>query len=186
MVANGFVNDHLDPHIKGRMTQTLIRSVLMYGIENCKLTNDDINKIKKTEGIILKRLLGISKWSITTPLYSSLKIESTFNYIKRQKLIFFQRLQLNPYTNKVINEIASENFNESIIQDVTEILLLQPSTKIEIINKACSVAIKKIEQENDDYYKDELLTKNIKRAFNIKRPRVRRFILNKLLMNNGA
>ena len=39
----------------------------------------------------------------------------------------------------------------------------------------------KIEQENDDYFKDEALTKDLRRAFNIKKPRTRCFVITNLL-----
>jgi len=51
MVVNGFVNVYLNPYIKGRMVQTFIRSVLMYKIKNSKLSDDECNGLKKTEGI---------------------------------------------------------------------------------------------------------------------------------------
>ena len=130
--------------------------------------------------------MNISKWSVSTPLYASLRIESTQSLIERQKLLFLERLQMNSYTSKILVEISKNNFENSLLHDVSEMLALQPSTPLNELVKAAHKRIKKIEQMNNDIYSDEYLTADIRQIFQIKNSKRRRLLLSKALENSGA
>jgi hypothetical protein len=49
----------MHPRLKAEMFKVYIRPIIMYAMENFKLNDGEIRKLKSAEGNALKRMLGI-------------------------------------------------------------------------------------------------------------------------------
>ncbi|CAF1070534.1 unnamed protein product [Brachionus calyciflorus] len=78
--------------------------VLMYGLETCDLKKTEINGIKRTEGNIIKGIIGVPTRCKTTDLLHSLNIDETRIYLENQKLDFILRLINNKNTKSLLLE----------------------------------------------------------------------------------
>ena len=100
--------------VKARLFSTFIRSIVTYGLENCFLNGEQLDKIVTTEGNILKKLLYLPNTAKSTELYIALGLETSALNLKKQKLRFFQVLRSNEYTNAVLGELRKLNMNTFI------------------------------------------------------------------------
>ena len=99
----GLHSKKLDVKIKGHMVQEQVRSRLIYGLENCELSEDKISKLETFENNILKEYIGISRKSISRPILEIAKIKSFSEALAIRKLSFLAQLVSNSLTNKIIN-----------------------------------------------------------------------------------
>ena len=57
--AEGFCVPDIGPKLAAQLFKTFIRPVLTYGLENIKIEKRQMNNLKRSEGNIIKTLLGI-------------------------------------------------------------------------------------------------------------------------------
>ena len=72
----------------------------MYGIENMVYNKSLQNEIARTEGNLIKRIIGIPTRCRTTSLHLALNISSSRTYLENMKTELFLRLISNSYIKK--------------------------------------------------------------------------------------
>ena len=112
----GISNDNINAMLKGFLMKTYCTPVLLYGIEVMPITLTQLNSLKSTITLSIKRLLKIEKLASTTKLLYALKIEPTDRQIMRRKLNTIYQLYINPVTQKIMNEMG-KIINNSIINN---------------------------------------------------------------------
>ncbi|RNA09988.1 hypothetical protein BpHYR1_049888 [Brachionus plicatilis] len=73
--ALGIYTEHTCPYLKGHPYKTFIRPVLMYAMESINLKKTEINEMRRTQGNIVKKLIGVPIRCRTTNLLLSLTID---------------------------------------------------------------------------------------------------------------
>ena len=111
----GVSNIQMRPNMKGHMYKTYIRPVLMYGLVNCFLNKTLLNEIKRFEGNIIKKLLGVPRRCRTTAIVLALNLLPTKLYLENQKTELYTRLISNQYTRDLIVELAKHLNNRDFI-----------------------------------------------------------------------
>jgi len=101
---------------------TFIRPIILYGMENYQLSQNQLNKIKTVEANNLKKLLSLPRYARTTPLYEALRIQPPEDFIKSQKLSFYIRLRSNNYTNSVMNQLSINCFDGCFLDELCDTL----------------------------------------------------------------
>ena len=64
----------VDPAVASHIYSVGVRTVLLYGCEAVNLSNSNLKEIQVQQGKLIKRMLGLKKWSRTTPLQQALRI----------------------------------------------------------------------------------------------------------------
>ena len=85
-------NPHLEPQVKGLMIQTLIRSKLLYGLENASLKPSKLEKLAIFESNIIKQYMGLAKRCYTTPVLEASNIKSFEDSFKLRKYSMLTQL----------------------------------------------------------------------------------------------
>ena len=98
----GIYTKHTCPYFKGHLYKTFIRPVLMYGMESIDLKKTEINEMRRTEGNIVKKLIGIPSRCRTTSFLLSLNIEDTRTFLENQKVEFIIRQIENKCTKNLL------------------------------------------------------------------------------------
>ena len=181
----GFDSVIEDCQLKGKMFKIYLRTILTYGVENCNLTKKENIQIKKTDGSLLKKQLGLSRACYTTEIMRSLDIELTEEKIKIIKLKFYQRLLLNKFTKDLLNELGWEKVKDCYHDEIRE--LLKPaadcnSQKNELsLNDLIKVTLETI-KHYALYASQDPTVKTLKKIFKIKRkesvPAMIEFLMN--------
>ncbi len=63
------------------------------------MNNGDIERYNIRQNIIIKRSIGLSKYSKTTPLFNCLKIESIAEVYAKHKISLYQQIRQNSLTS---------------------------------------------------------------------------------------
>ncbi|CAF0947906.1 unnamed protein product [Brachionus calyciflorus] len=101
--------------MKAQLYKIYIRLILWYGIEAFNIKKSDILALKRFEGNIVKKILGISNKCKTTDLFNALKLETTRERMNKIKVDFYYRLYENDFTKKLLEYMElSENPNDYI------------------------------------------------------------------------
>jgi hypothetical protein len=103
----GINNDNINAILKGFLIKTYCLPVLYYGIETTPVNITQVNSIKSTVSLSIKRLLNIEKLAHSSKLLSALKIEIPDRNIIRRKLNSIYQLINNPSTRPVMIKIGN-------------------------------------------------------------------------------
>ena len=98
----GYMNKKLKVEAKGLLTQSFIRSKLLYAAEIAGYPVSSIEKLQRCEGNIIERSLHLPKRSYTTPLYSALGINSLEEAVQKRKICFVTQLLSNDFTKQIL------------------------------------------------------------------------------------
>jgi len=132
------------------------------------LNNTEIDLIKRTEGNIVKSLIGINKQVHTTSLFSALGLEQTTDRLNKEKLLLFERLNKNQFTAEIMQELAFANDFNSFNNDVCKILNMEHSEDINSILKKANDEIVNIECKSKDMQRYDGKITTLKEIFKIK------------------
>jgi hypothetical protein len=77
------------------------QSILYYGLEANHISKTMLNKINTRQNILIKTILGLSKYARTMPLFTALKIKSILHLYDQHKLQFYRQIKLNKLTTDV-------------------------------------------------------------------------------------
>jgi TusA-related sulfurtransferase len=80
-----------------------IRPILWYGVEACYMTRTDVLHLKRIEGNLIKKIIGIPRWCKSTELHNALKIDLTVDRLGTTKTEFYVRLVQNDLTKKIMD-----------------------------------------------------------------------------------
>ncbi len=114
----GYKNTSLSDRIKGILYNTFTRSKLSYALENATLSQNDINKLVRIEGKIIKKAFNLSNNSFTSPLLKAMKITSIAQTIERRKLTLIQQLVTNELTRQIIMNNEKGHYLENTLSEI--------------------------------------------------------------------
>ena len=105
----GFNNEKLLPEAKGTLVQAFIRPRLLYGTENCNLTEGNIKELIKFEARIIKHSYGLASRTMNGPLISALGIKPLRQAIIERQYSFVMQLVANLHTRELVllNDLES-------------------------------------------------------------------------------
>ena len=75
-------------------------------------------------------MLSLPRNASTTPLFEALKLQSTEQMLKEQKINFLNRLQENSYTKSMLTQLAENNFKDSFLDEICKTLGYEPERAI--------------------------------------------------------
>lgn len=99
--ALGLISSNMSPQSRAYLYKSYIRPIIMYGIDNCDLSAQELNKIKTVEGNAIKSMVGLNKEVHTTPILNALNIEATSIRIIKDKVSLFVRLCQNALSRMI-------------------------------------------------------------------------------------
>jgi hypothetical protein len=100
----GLMSNNLSPQARSHLFKCFIRPVILYGIDACDLSNDEIDILQTAEGNALKNCIGVNKQVRTKPIMATLNVEPTSFRILRDKINLFGRLIENRLMCRVLYE----------------------------------------------------------------------------------
>ena len=106
----GLDSNSMPVDLKLKLITIYCRPALLYGVADCKLSEQDVNELQSIEARILKKSLGLSKYCKTQPLLDALKVRSIEDTIKERKTSFLLQLMNNELTLSIINA-QIKNYN---------------------------------------------------------------------------
>ena len=129
-----------------------------------------MNEVKRVEGNIIKRLLGVPKRCKTTAIFLSLNIMPTKLFLENQKTEFYERFITNVFTKNLIIELANYQNDRDFITEGINI-----TDKIEGLNLEGLSLLNKcklINEINLDQFtyerKSNITSKKLKEVYEIK------------------
>ena len=116
-------------------------------------------------------MLSLPRNASTTLLFEALKLQSTEQMLKEQKINFLNRLQENSYTKSILTQLAENNFKDSFLDEICKTLGYEPERRYSLkqlsdeanrqqnLIKIKKISLKSINSER---------TAKIRQLFNIK------------------
>ena len=104
----GMRSRQLNYQIETALYQACCKPTIAYRNENLALTNTDLLKAQRAEGIVVKTMLAIPKYASTSRLLDALRIEPVSEFIQRSKLALYERLNNNAFTKRVIHAALAD------------------------------------------------------------------------------
>lgn len=86
----------VEPRVSAKLYCVGVRTVLMYGAEAVALSQADIKKLQKTQGMLVKAFLGLHRFSKNTPLLSALRIPSIIDSLAASSIGLLRSCLLYP------------------------------------------------------------------------------------------
>ena len=90
------------PLAKGTLLQAFIRPRLLYGVENCNLTDANINELTKFEARIIKHSYGLVSRTMNILLIAALGVKPLKRAIQERQYSFLMQLTANIHTRELI------------------------------------------------------------------------------------
>ena len=110
----GLLDKAMDIKTKLFIYKAYCRPSLTYGLELIDLNEKNMNMLRTDEGIIIKRILSISKRSKTTLSYQTMQVLEIFYLCILMKWKLMRRLESHEYTKQIIHEIINLNRNKQV------------------------------------------------------------------------
>ena len=98
----------INPFLQSFIYKTFCISKCLYGIELMSLNKSTINKINVNQNILIKSMLGKSKYCHTSDLLKVLRVFDINNLIIFMKLSFIKNLNYNKLSYKISFSIISQ------------------------------------------------------------------------------
>jgi hypothetical protein len=147
--GSGIASNRLTALLKAFILKTYCLPIMLYGLEPVYLTWSDIELIKRSFTVAMKRCLILNKYLKTENLCYACNINPIPIEIIHRKLSFYLLLCNNPLTKKIICEIYASNTisNKSFIKEVNDIIEGDHNYE-NVMNKTTTI-LKKIKETND-------------------------------------
>lgn len=95
----------LNPKTIAFIYKQYCQSIFKYGLEFGHLTKKALEDFNIRQNILIKRSIGLNKYSRTTPLFKCLKIESIQQLYEKHKIFMFEQVKSNMVTNEVFKKL---------------------------------------------------------------------------------
>jgi hypothetical protein len=154
----------LDIKVKTHLIKAFCRPVLLYGIEAVHINKGYMTKLKKHEGLLVKRTLGLSKRSRHTKVLMAVGLEPTEQTVEKRKVKFMRDLLNYQYTRGLIElELAELQRNPrrqrvlTPVEEVLDILGLGPGISCDLFHTRCSERLLAIDEGLKKLRKDGMV-----------------------------
>jgi hypothetical protein len=111
--------------LKIKLIKIYCTATLTYGMQCCDLTSKDRNDLHSTEAQLIKRSIGLNKYSKTTPLYNALFLNDMDTTLKIIKLKFLIQLMENDLCKHILtNQMLQHNklHKSSLLKQISNLL----------------------------------------------------------------
>jgi hypothetical protein len=127
--GTGIASNRLTATIKAFIIKTYCIPILLYGIEPIRVTWSDIQLLKRTFTVALKRCLIMNKFLKTEDLCYACNMEPVPIEIIKRKLNFYIQLNNNALTRRIIEQLILHNKigEKSFISEIQNILNDNPN-----------------------------------------------------------
>jgi len=114
---------HLNPISIGFIYKQYCQSILRYGLECLYLPEYKLHEYNVKQNVMLKQAIGLSKYTLSTPLLNVLRVEKIEEIYIKHKLYFFKQIMSNMLTRDVFlflkefyprNKAPQESYNRQI------------------------------------------------------------------------
>lgn len=102
------------------------QSIFKYGLELIHIPATDLLRFNIRQNTLIKRAIGINKYTKSNPILTCLKIETIKELYHKHKLFMVKQLKSNDFTNKLFNNLikvySNKLFrcsNDSIIKQIS-------------------------------------------------------------------
>ena len=181
LISTGVINEQMNVYVKMSLFKTYLKPLLYYGIELIDLNVGEMVEMKRIEGNLLKKVIGMSKCCRSEPVYGALGLETAEENIKHQQYKFIKRAQENMYLNQFIKHSLDLKNNYGLLGKITKNLSLENQTDLEAINIAMEKDMINIKAANIDRFLFNPEVLKIREILQIKNSFLRRSKLNSLL-----
>ena len=106
----------LEAEVKGLMIQTLIRSKLIFCLENASVVPSTIEKLATFESNIIKEYMGVARRSYTTPILQAANIKSFGRALSIRKFSMLLQLITNDLTCALVLQGEDSNYSTVITE----------------------------------------------------------------------
>jgi hypothetical protein len=180
------LNDQMNIKTKMRLFQIYIRPLILHGLETLTLTIDEMNRVKRIEGTLIKQIIGIAKYCHSTHLYNALRIHKTHDTINLIQYKFLFRIQNSKYLNEFLIECRKLKINSGLIGKIISSIGLNEDIDMNKLNEAMKTRIINLERQLADRHLYNIDTQEIKEILLLGNNKYRSFLLNKRLRNIPA
>ena len=181
LISSGIINEQMDVFIKMSLFKTYLKPLLYYGIELLDINGSEKSELKRIEGNLIKKVIGMSKCCRSEPIYGALGLETSEESIKLQQYKFLKRAQESPYLNEFIKQsLAIENFN-GLLGKISKNIEPEKEISHENINRAVDADIINLKLANRDRFLFNPEVIEIRKILQIKNSYLRRSKLNNAL-----
>jgi hypothetical protein len=145
---------HLSPHSIAFIYKQYCQSIFRYGLECLYLPDYKLNEYNVRQNILLKQSIGLSKFSVSTPLLNVLNVERITELYCKHKLYFFKQIMINDLTEKVFLELQNHYKNRkspktSFIKQLVNVdLQVGFYTSTECVKKSIKIISEKFKCKN--------------------------------------
>lgn len=172
-------NNQMSIETKIRLYNTYLKPLIYYGSEILVFTQKELNNMKKLEGNTIKKILGINKKCVSTPLYGALNLETNEENIQKHQIKFILRALENEYLNKFIMETNKLHVTEGLISNLN--VINGSTASLEEFKSALVTKLAIIEKKKLDRYQFNEEVQLVKKTLSIKNSILRRRRIYELL-----
>lgn len=90
--STGILNKYMDPRSVIKLFSIYMRPILSYGMETMTMNGDELGLYVRTEGNILKQMIGILHSSNSTKLYDMFNLHKPETSLQINKIKLFIRM----------------------------------------------------------------------------------------------
>jgi hypothetical protein len=178
LTTAGIFNSKLSTQTKLRLYITYLKPLIAYGSEIINYNENELKEMKKLDGNTLKKIIGLSKNCVSTPLYNALGADTTRESIYKQQLKFINRAQQNLFVQKFIIETRKINNFSGVIGHLNKVIGSDNHQPIELFNVSIGNKLNTMERTRRDKYKFNVEAQEIKKVLLIRNSYLRRMRLN--------
>jgi hypothetical protein len=107
------------------------------------LNEQETNIIAETEALILKNIMSLPIYSLTSELYNALSLLFAKEHLRKIQLNFLVRLQQNEYTKKVTESLMENCHSNGLIEQIRKELKVENYNDLE---SKCSKELERLQK----------------------------------------
>jgi hypothetical protein len=127
----------LSPIVLAKIYKIYCQPIFMYGLENVNISPKQLKELDKRQSILFKKIIGISKFARTTPLFEALGIDSVSKLYYKFKILFFYQIRNVLITKNIFSFLSNVYSTEfSYINNVKTVIteIYQPNDNADWFN----------------------------------------------------
>ena len=159
---------------KTRLYSIYLKPLIYYGLEVLVLRQNEIDLIKRLEGNTIKKMLGLNKKCVSSPLYGAMHLETTEESLQKQQIKFLLRVQNNVYLKRFIIESRKLNLNECLISKINQYARANNTSSVDEFNGLLQSRLRDLEKIKHDRYHFNVEVQETKKILSIKNSYLRK------------
>ena len=126
--------DGFHPLLSVDIYKKFCQSLFYYGLEVSYLNKTQLQSLNTRQNVLLRRLLGLSKFSSISPIYDALNVMKIEHVYSQHKILFMQQVQQNDVTCELFYSLFNYDETHKLGNDsfITAIKLVSNYLEIEL------------------------------------------------------